>query len=238
VDRAAYRAACGSTSAVVDKNDLIVDACRGKAVLDIGCIDHSAQTALELGDRWLHSQIREVSAGLVGLDLLADEAALLNERGFHIEVGDAQHFDLGRIFDVIVAGDVIEHVENPGCLLESARRHLAPNGSLIITTPNPFNVEQFGLGLRRNRVALNDQHVAWYDPRVLYELVTRCGFDVTHFQWIDTRFHLVRQPVLHWVNERVMRRRPVLRRDFAVVAQPAAPIFEGGGASSDARKVP
>jgi len=40
-------------------------------------------------------------------------------------------------FDTIIAGDVIEHLENPYLLLKECNRVLRHNGKLIITTPNP-----------------------------------------------------------------------------------------------------
>ena len=38
----------------------------------------------------------------------------------------------------VVIGDVIEHVNNPVRLLQFARRHLAPDGLVLVSTPNPY----------------------------------------------------------------------------------------------------
>lgn len=46
----------------------------------------------------------------------------------------------GRPFDVIVASEIIEHVENPSLFLRSCASALAPNGLLIVTTPNVADV--------------------------------------------------------------------------------------------------
>jgi SAM-dependent methyltransferase len=43
-------------------------------------------------------------------------------------------------FDVIVIGDVLEHLRRPGDLLENLRPHLAPNGKILASLPNSGNL--------------------------------------------------------------------------------------------------
>ncbi len=43
---------------------------------------------------------------------------------------------IGRNFDVVFAGEILEHVYDPELMLEKLRRLLNKNGSIIITTPN------------------------------------------------------------------------------------------------------
>jgi 2-polyprenyl-3-methyl-5-hydroxy-6-metoxy-1,4-benzoquinol methylase len=100
------------------KDDLIVDLCRDKTVLDLGCIDHNAQRALALGERWLHRRIKDVASDLLGVDVLPEDAQKLNQLGYRIVVEDVTRMKLGRHFDVIVAGDLIEHLSNVGMFLD------------------------------------------------------------------------------------------------------------------------
>jgi SAM-dependent methyltransferase len=222
-DRARYIEYVSGLRALRTKDELLVTLARRRKVLDLGCIDHSAETALDLGDAWLHSQLREVAEKLVGIDLLADDAATLNERGYDIRIADVEHLDLGETFDLVVAGDLIEHLSNPGLFLDSVARHLEPDGALVVTTPNPFNVEQFAQALFRNEVRANLEHTMWLDPRVMHELVARSPFEIVDFHWIDTRFHFVLRRgrvvrrIVNPLSRLAMRYRPILRRDFAVV---------------------
>jgi SAM-dependent methyltransferase len=62
-------------------------------------------------------------------DLACFERVDLNEES----VADAF---AGRQFDVIFCGEVIEHVFNPDALLEDVRMLMAPNGLLVLSTPN------------------------------------------------------------------------------------------------------
>lgn len=189
----------------------------------MGCIDHSAETALELGDRWPHARLREVAAELVGLDVLEDDAARLSDAGYDIRPGDARDFDLGRTFDLVVAGDLLEHLDDPGGFLASVARHMHPGSLAVVTTPNPFSAEQLAWIALRSKVLVNEQHTMWLDPLVAHELVARSPLDVVDFHWIDTRFRMPITgggPLPRLVNgatRRLMERRPLLRRDFALV---------------------
>lgn len=222
-DLEAFTALISERSLEVDKDDLILDLCAGKNVLDIGCIDHSAETALDLGDRWLHSRIRDVAQSVVGLDLLEDDAATLNDLGFNIVAGNAEDFDLGQNFDVVVAGDLIEHLSNIGMFLESVSRHLDPDSLMVVTTPNPFNIEQITQAIFRHRTMVNVEHSVQIDPKAMFQLVERSPLEIVHFRWIDTRFHFVlkggriARRIVNPLSRRLMNVRPLIRRDYAVV---------------------
>ena len=206
----------------VPKNDFVIEQCTGRSVLDLGCIDHSVETALALGDDWLHSRVRQVADHVVGVDLLADDAAALNELGFDIRVANVEDFDLVQTFDVVVAGDLIEHLSNIGLFLESVSRHMHDHSVFVVTTPNPYNLEQSMNGIFRNKTFVNGEHTVSIDPKAMYQLVERSPFVIVDFQWIDSRFHfsLERVAVRHVVNPLVrlaQRHRPLVRRDYAVV---------------------
>jgi trans-aconitate methyltransferase len=204
------------------KDTFIVDACRGKTVLDLGCIDHSAETALALGERWLHRQIKAVANDLVGVDILKEDVHKLNQLGYQITASDISDLDLRRQFDVIIAGDLIEHVSNIGHFLDIVEKHMHEKSVCIVTTPNPFNIEQTMLAIFQNQIAVNSQHTCWLDPRVMYELVSRSRLSITDFHWVDTRFNFPVQrkrwkTVTNRLTSYLMRKRPILRRDYAVV---------------------
>jgi SAM-dependent methyltransferase len=224
-DRSAYVDYVTSLGPEIPKQAFVVELARGRSVLDLGCIDHSAETALDLGDEWLHARMASVATELVGVDLLSDDAGALNARGYDIRVGDVESFDLGRTFDLVVAGDLVEHLSNIGRFFDAVATHMTADSALVVTTPNPFNIEQFAQALLRNQIMANPEHTVWIDPRVMFELVSRSPFRIVDFRWIDTRFHFVikggrfARRIVNPINEIVMRRRPLLRRDYAVVLQ-------------------
>jgi len=97
-------------------------------VLDLGCSGGLlAERARALGHR------------VVGVDVL--EHPHVRERvdrfiQADLDAGLPQDLDGEGPFDVVLAGDVLEHVREPGRVLEQARRILAPRGALIVSVPN------------------------------------------------------------------------------------------------------
>ena len=147
---------------------------RGKRVLDIGCMNHSASASADT--RWLHGHVVRNAGSVLGLDILESDVAQLREQGFNMVCGDAMTVDLGDTFRTIIAGELIEHIEDPGMFLRNMRKHLASDGELLITTPNVFFGLHFAESIFRSPYdAWNPQHVAWYDYFTLENLLNRAG---------------------------------------------------------------
>lgn len=149
---------------------------QGKSVLDIGCVQHNP--ANYQSKYWQHKAICSASNDVVGIDLYSDGVVYLQSLGYNVLVADAQDFDLGRTFEVIVAGDIIEHLENFDGFLESCKRHLVPNGRLLISTPNPWYWKNFIKAALNSEVANNPEHTCWLCVRTLRQLAQRHGMDI------------------------------------------------------------
>ena len=170
-----------------DKDQLILDCCRGKKVLDVGCVNHTLEATLR--DDWKHAKIKTAARELIGLDYEAEVVGELNKRGWNILVGDAQNFDITKDhpggFDVIVASDVIEHLVNPGGFLVCCRKHLAPGGVLIITTPHAYGLTFFLEVLVTGEEHINDDHTMTFSRKNLLHLLDRCGLRARQFIWLS-----------------------------------------------------
>lgn len=150
--------------------------CRDKDVLDIGCVQHDPEAYKS--KYWVHNALKAAARSVVGLDLSKEGVDYLNERGFELVHADAQSFTLDQTFEVIFAGDIIEHLEDFSGFLESCKSHLRPGGSLLISTPNPWYWRYVAQAVIRGEVASNPEHTCWLDPRTLRQLVRRHGMDV------------------------------------------------------------
>ncbi len=90
-------------------------------------------------------------------------------------MADAQDFELGRLFDTVFAGEVIEHLDNVHGFLSSVRRHLAHGGRLVLTTPNGLYIGGFvyrwgGHG------QVHPQHTCWYCEDTLRQVLWANGY--------------------------------------------------------------
>jgi SAM-dependent methyltransferase len=124
---------------------------RGKRVLDAGC-----------GAGYGSAELAQAADSVVGADVAAEAVAyaranyrLRNLRFEQASCNALPHAD--HTFDLIVAFEVIEHLENWRGFLLEVRRLLAANGQFIVSTPNktyytesrgatganPFHVHEF-----------------------------------------------------------------------------------------------
>jgi 2-polyprenyl-3-methyl-5-hydroxy-6-metoxy-1,4-benzoquinol methylase len=157
---------------------------RDKKVLDLGCVSHSFTLRSGGGNMWLHDHVVKAAAECVGADY--DEVGIkeMQEAGYDVVQVDITG-DLTPIlergpFDVVVAGEIIEHLAAPQQLLSTAEQVLRPGGKLVITTPNPYSP-------RRNRTAVqgitweNVDHVIYAFPSGIAEMADRTGLVLTKF---------------------------------------------------------
>jgi len=158
------------------KIKFVVKRCRDKNILDLGCVQHNPRNYSS--KCWLHKAIASVAASVVGIDLYEAGVNYLKERGYDVIVADAQCFDLGRTFDVIVAGDIIEHLENFDGLFESCKRHMHSQSRLLVSSPNPWYWRNVIKAALSTEFSNNPEHTCWLCPRTLRQLCNRHGFDI------------------------------------------------------------
>ena len=106
-----------------DRIEFLRNRCAGKNVLDIGCVAHDRERFD--GADWLHRHIAEAATSCVGVDILEEGVSAMRAAGFDAVAHDLSS-GLGPLasrapFDVIVAGELIEHVGNLDFLFEIAK---------------------------------------------------------------------------------------------------------------------
>lgn len=183
---------------VADRFAVIRKHIQDKAVLDLGCVDSrrdrmDSAARIEHKVSMLHKRIVEVTPQTIGVDIDPDGVAVLNAQGYHTIVADAQTMDLGKQFDTIVAGEIIEHLENPGLFLENLAKHLRDGGNLVISTPNPFYAGASWKIWRYGRPEVHEEHTLWLDPMTLRQLLLRTGFEVVEAYWVQPKYGFLKR---------------------------------------------
>src|SRR2546421_4287429 len=110
------------TQTITDRFGVIEKYIKGAAVMDLGCVDsrkarHNAQERFEYKANLLHKRIAETNPNVLGVDIDPEGAAVLNQQGYHVIVENVETMNLDRQFNTIIAGEIIEHLENPGLFL-------------------------------------------------------------------------------------------------------------------------
>ncbi|MDO8108549.1 class I SAM-dependent methyltransferase [Isoptericola sp. b441] len=153
----------------------------GSRVLDVGCATGYLAQALAA---------RGCTVSGVEMDPAAAEIArpLLDR----LVVGNLAELDLvaelgAGQFDVVVLGDVLEHLEQPEAVLRSMVPLLAPGGSFVISTPNVAHGSlRLGLLLGRweytDRGLLDRTHLRFFTRASLRALLRTAGLVPTELR--------------------------------------------------------
>lgn len=162
----------------------------GKDVLDIGCAVGYQK------EDWMHRHIVEKAKTTYGIDLDKDAIDDIKKMGFDVEYGDAQNFNLDRKFNLIHAGELIEHLDNPGGFLDSIRNHLTEDGQVLLTTPNGLRISNF-IYASTGGLKVNFQHTCWFCEYTLKTLLERKGFELVEVGYLKHEtFNFFRRFVL------------------------------------------
>ncbi|MEM6792057.1 MAG: class I SAM-dependent methyltransferase [Myxococcota bacterium] len=147
-----------------------------QTVLDVGCAAGATVGAL-----------RERHPGLVatGIELDPESATRARTQVDEVLVGDAD-VHLSRLasrearFDLVILGDVLEHLVDPDRTLRRVRM-LCPSGRAIVSLPNVGHLSTFGALLEgrwpyRDRGLHDRTHLRWFGRKNLPELFAGAGF--------------------------------------------------------------
>jgi 2-polyprenyl-3-methyl-5-hydroxy-6-metoxy-1,4-benzoquinol methylase len=147
----------------------------GKRVLDAGC-----------SSGYLAKPLSERGNAIVGLELdpaAAHEAERYCER---VLVGDVETMELPlepASFDVVLCGDLVEHLRDPGAALARFRPLLKAGGRLVVSTPNIANwAIRLSLLAGRwqytERGILDRTHTHLFTRRTLVRTIEQAGYRV------------------------------------------------------------
>ncbi len=143
-------------------------------VLDVGC-----------GEAQLTAAIARAGFAVVGIDVA--EEPLRRARALQVGIDVRLVSAEGTLpfedasFDVVWAGETIEHVTDTAGWLSELRRVLRSGGSLLLSTPAHSRLAVLGLALSGARFDRHfdprSDHVRFYSRRTLAQLLADFGFE-------------------------------------------------------------
>lgn len=149
-------------------------------VLDVG---FSGQGIQKNDPNWPHALLKENTKEVYGIDLEIDRAEYPDTE--HYQEGSAETFSFpGVIFDVIFAGDLIEHLPNPGQFLAACKAHMNADSKLILTTPNAFNLFNIAEKFTKDEPTVNPDHTCYFNHRTLKVLLAKCGLETSEIEYV------------------------------------------------------
>jgi SAM-dependent methyltransferase len=158
----------------------IAQQAQGRRVLDLGCFDETALHKRGHG-AWLHEEVARTAHAVVGIDSSTKLPAggLRTAENSVIYRGDVTQLapvrDLIGTVDLLVAGEIIEHLPDTSAFFASIKAQF-PGREMIATTPNATSFTNAGLGLAA-RESCHPDHLQVYSFKTLNTLCLRAGFE-------------------------------------------------------------
>lgn len=100
--------------------EFVLEKCKDKKVLHLGCVDEGLTIERFKKDQLMHLKLMKVAKEVIGIDVSKEGIKFLQEEGINnIIYGDVEHLDsIKKLqeekFDIILASEILEHLNNPG----------------------------------------------------------------------------------------------------------------------------
>jgi 2-polyprenyl-3-methyl-5-hydroxy-6-metoxy-1,4-benzoquinol methylase len=146
---------------------------------------------------------------IVGVEPTPNLAQTCREKGVEVieKTIEEISFPEAEKFNVVVNFEVIEHLFSPKDFLLQCKKLLKPNGLFVVTCPNGKGFDVVVLG--EKSVAVDHEHLNYFNPKSLTRLLESCGFEILEVETpgkldaelvrnkvISGEFDLVGQPFL------------------------------------------
>jgi O-antigen biosynthesis protein len=157
---------------------------RGKNVLDVGCARGNTGAIL----------VTKFSCTASGIELDRHAAEYSRQSYQEVIVGDIEELTpFERLqhgpFDVIIFGDILEHLRQPERVLRATPALLKPGGYALISLPNVVTLRLrlhflFGRFEYTDQGIMDRTHLRFFTVKTARELITTSGFIIEHFEFL------------------------------------------------------
>lgn len=169
--------------AVPDRIDILEKISAGKKIVHLGFCDHLPIVETKIAqNRWLHARLKAVAIRCAGVDIDAVAVEVIRSRYGVDDVasGDMTSHDILPIissdhWDLLVVGEVLEHIDNPVQFLAQIRElYRVHIDRIVITVPNAFRAGNF-LGALKGIETINSDHRFFFTPYTLTKVAHQAG---------------------------------------------------------------
>ncbi|MFN1835364.1 class I SAM-dependent methyltransferase [Balneola sp. MJW-20] len=174
----------GKNNVNFSRLDFLESYAKDKNVLHIGFTDHIPLIKEKIGkNQWLHTRLVQKAKNCYGIDIDADAVEYVKSE---ISIDNVFCFDItkdnipteisDKKWDVIIIGEVLEHIDNPVEFLSQIHLKFSKiAGELIVTVPNALELINIKL-IRKGQEFINTDHRYWFTPYTLSKVLFNSGF--------------------------------------------------------------
>jgi SAM-dependent methyltransferase len=178
---------------LIQRLEFIKNICAGRKVLHLGCTNYPYTREAIESEMLLHFSLERIASEIYGFDYDQDGIDILASHGsknlYKVDLEKLGDVAIDETFDVIVAGEMIEHLNNPGLFLDGIKRFMHADTRLVITTINAYcgmRFLQYGLRGKGGRgEPVHPDHVAYYSYSTLGLLIERHLLEIEKFYFYN-----------------------------------------------------
>ena len=182
---------------VIHREDYLVELARGRRVLNIGMGGftenpvYTDRLAEEVEDT-LHGKVHAAAREVTGVDVNPHSLAIMSEalpaRYVEADITDVGASEtIGGAYELILLGDVIEHLDCFRSALQNLRSLLTDDGELVITTANAYNAEAI-LKLVFRYESVHEEHTCYFSYFTMRRLLEMNDLSISDFRYyVQTR---------------------------------------------------
>ena len=174
--------------------DFICNLIKDKKVIHIGFADHIPLIDEKIkNNTWLHKLIVDKAHLCIGLDIDQDAVKYVRDKYNFTDLFCADIITdeilpviKGNMWDYMILGEILEHVDNPIYFLQKIREKY--NGyakELIISVPNALDLNNLR-NIKTHKEYINTDHRYWFTPYTLAKNAMRAGYEVGDFQYVHS----------------------------------------------------
>ena len=121
----------------------------------------------------------------IGIDFLNKEILEIQEKlgyeGYFADVMELDKLKLEGAFDIIVCGELVNSIENPGLMFDGLKRFMHSESLIAISTPNPYSISRIFKVLmgKTDDKWVYSIAIMWQSYGTLINLAKRCGFTIS-----------------------------------------------------------
>ena len=162
---------------------------KNKTVLHFGFVDHSLN--LSHNKKWLHGELLSSAKEVYGVDILKKEVEFYKKKYphlfcFNILADPVPNEIKNKSFDVVVLGEILEHIPEPIIFLKKINSCLNFK-KIIITVPNAFAINNF-FNVFKGAEKINSDHYFWFTPYTLSKQLYLSKFVIEKMVFSDHKY--------------------------------------------------
>lgn len=182
-----------SPNPCVARIDAIISIVPKKKVIHFGCCDHIPLIMDKIKDgRWLQKRLEDNCEKVIGIDINQEAVSFVRDNQLSQNVYCANILEddispiLDDVYDYIVMGEILEHVDNPVAFLQQLKTKLNGHCRQILITV-PYAINAIVPGSKRGTAAecINSDHRYWFTPYTLAKVMVMAGISPTELLFVD-----------------------------------------------------